>query len=66
MAKKDEAQTAEEILKAKLDLYNKLIHLPHDKITPEEVNIMFELSRDKKVLAWIDKKLYGKGNQSDN
>ena len=60
MAKKTNAENAEEILQLKISLYNKLMHLERHVVTPEEINIMFELSRDKKLLAWIDEKLYGK------
>ncbi len=60
MAKEDEAQTQEEILKAKLALYNRLLRIDTTKITDIEVNTMYELSRDKQVQKFIDKRLHDK------
>jgi hypothetical protein len=56
---KKEREKAEELIKMKIDLYNKLIHIPRKDVSPAEVNIMFEISRDPTFLDWIDKKLYG-------
>ncbi len=60
MAKEDEAQTEDVVLKAKIALYNKLLCADVDKMSSYEASTLYSLSNDKQLQQFLDWELNAK------
>ncbi len=62
MAKKDEVQTEDEVLKAKVALYNKLLCVDATKMSSYEASTLYSLYHDKQLQQFLDWELNAKRN----
>ena len=46
-------KTIDELFEAKKRLYYLLLSLDYEKLTPQETNILFELSKDHQIRAFL-------------